>query len=59
MTWVARSKSDVAKLRDHPLPHEAPNRLLRCGHLTSSAPAVSGAKTLYRCPNGCGLREAA
>lgn len=28
---------------------------LRCGHFTKSGPAVSGSKTLWFCPNGCGL----
>jgi hypothetical protein len=28
---------------------------LRCGHETDEPPVVTGQKTLYRCPEGCGF----
>lgn len=28
---------------------------LACGHETHGGPLVTGAKTLYSCPEGCGL----
>lgn len=29
---------------------------LKCGHTTSGRPATEGVKTLYFCPEGCGLQ---
>jgi hypothetical protein len=31
---------------------------LSCGHTTNRPPLTSGAKTLYSCPEGCGLKAA-
>ena len=31
--------------------------LLRCGHETHKPPLVTGAKTLWSCPEGCGLQR--
>lgn len=29
---------------------------LKCGHTTSGRPVTEGVKTLYFCPEGCGLQ---
>lgn len=30
---------------------------LKCGHTTGARPVTEGVKTLYFCPEGCGLKE--
>lgn len=59
MTWVARSKSDKAKMRGLSVA-ELRTRKLRCGHATDAEPiAINQGRKFFRCPEGCGLQKAA
>jgi len=55
---TARPRENRRKLKDHALAPELRATLLRCGHETTDRPLVTGAATLYACPEGCGLRQA-
>lgn len=58
MPYVARTKGARARMRG-PSSRELTTRTLRCGHITYMEPVASGRIRLFRCPDGCGLQEAA
>ena len=52
---MPRDKTSKQKLRGIGDPPERAAVRLACGHATTGAPLVTGAATLYRCPEpGCG-----
>ena len=53
--WVPRTKIERNKLREKTTVFAAKKVILKCGHETTAQPIVTGAKTLYSCPAGCGL----
>jgi hypothetical protein len=56
MTFVPRTKDARVKLQRPTGPPAPGSRTLACGHTTTAPPLTTGARTLYTCPQGCGLQ---